>query len=105
MRCAIAALVALGLFASPALASSSQDTMKACAAEWKSKSAADQAKTTYHDFSKSCLHAGGPAAAGTYGGMGSAPAGATAQCNDGSYYKGKGHSGACSHHGGVKNWL
>lgn len=36
---------------------------------------------------------------------GAAPAGATAQCKDGSYSKSKHHSGACSHHGGVQQWL
>jgi hypothetical protein len=37
-------------------------------------------------------------------GMG-APAGSTAKCKDGSYSASKTHSGACSHHGGVANWL
>lgn len=32
-------------------------------------------------------------------------AGATAQCKDGSYSHAKNHSGACSKHGGVANWL
>jgi hypothetical protein len=104
MRYAIAALVALGLFASPAFASPSQDTMKACAASWKSMSAADRAKTSYHEYSTSCMKAGGPSSTGTYGGMGP-PEGATAACQDGTYYKGKSHSGACSHHGGVAKWL
>jgi cytoskeletal protein RodZ len=35
----------------------------------------------------------------------SAPAGATAQCNDGSYSFSQHHSGTCSSHGGVKSWL
>ena len=34
-----------------------------------------------------------------------APAGATAKCKDGTYSMSKTHSGACSHHGGVANWL
>jgi hypothetical protein len=33
------------------------------------------------------------------------PAGATAQCKDGSYSKSKSHSRACSKRGGVSNWL
>ena len=33
------------------------------------------------------------------------PAGATAQCNDGSYSFSQHHRGTCSHHGGVKRWL
>lgn len=36
---------------------------------------------------------------------GSAPPGATAQCNDGTYSYSQHHSGTCSHHGGVAKWL
>lgn len=36
---------------------------------------------------------------------GAAPAGATAQCKDGTYSSSKHHEGACSHHGGVAQWL
>ncbi|HEV2649836.1 MAG TPA: DUF3761 domain-containing protein [Rhizomicrobium sp.] len=36
---------------------------------------------------------------------GAAPEGATGVCKDGTYTKSKGHSGACSHHGGVAKWL
>jgi resuscitation-promoting factor RpfB len=35
----------------------------------------------------------------------SAPAGATAQCVDGTYSFSQSHSGTCSHHGGVAHWL
>lgn len=35
----------------------------------------------------------------------SAPAGATAQCNDGTYSFSQSRSGTCSHHGGVATWL
>ena len=33
------------------------------------------------------------------------PADATAQCKDGSFSHAQHHRGACSHHGGVKQWL
>jgi hypothetical protein len=33
------------------------------------------------------------------------PAGATAQCKDGTYSHAKTHQGACSHHGGVAKWM
>jgi len=33
------------------------------------------------------------------------PSGAIARCKDGAYWHGKVHSGACSHHGGVADWL
>ncbi|HTV85450.1 MAG TPA: DUF3761 domain-containing protein [Dyella sp.] len=36
---------------------------------------------------------------------GAAPAGASAQCRDGSYSFSLHHSGTCSHHGGVARWL
>lgn len=35
---------------------------------------------------------------------GSVPAGATAQCRDGSYSFSQHHSGTCSRHGGVASW-
>jgi outer membrane biosynthesis protein TonB len=35
----------------------------------------------------------------------SAPAGATAECRDGTYSFSQNHSGTCSHHGGVARWL
>ncbi len=43
--------------------------------------------------------------AGTTKSAGPAPAGATAQCKDGTWSKSKTHSGTCSHHGGVDHWL
>jgi Protein of unknown function (DUF3761) len=33
------------------------------------------------------------------------PTGATAKCKDGTYSKSQHHSGACSNHGGVAEWL
>lgn len=36
---------------------------------------------------------------------GIAPSGASAQCGDGSYSFSQHHSGTCSHHGGVAQWL
>jgi hypothetical protein len=36
---------------------------------------------------------------------GQAPAGATAECRDGSYSYSAHRRGTCSHHGGVKRWL
>jgi len=33
------------------------------------------------------------------------PAGASAQCRDGSYSFSEHHMGTCSHHGGVSSWL
>jgi hypothetical protein len=36
---------------------------------------------------------------------GKAPAGASAQCGDGTYSFSRSHRGTCSHHGGVASWL
>ena len=36
---------------------------------------------------------------------GTAPAGATAKCRDGTYSFSQHRSGTCSHHGGVLSWL
>ena len=36
---------------------------------------------------------------------GAAPAGASAQCRDGSFSFSAHHRGTCSHHGGVARWL
>lgn len=35
----------------------------------------------------------------------SVPAGATAECNDGTYSFSQSRRGTCSHHGGVRRWL
>jgi hypothetical protein len=36
---------------------------------------------------------------------GQAPAGASAQCRDGSYSFSMNHRGSCSRHGGVSRWI
>jgi len=51
---------------------------------------------------KAALGIGLLAAAGAYA---EAPAGATAECKDGTYYSGTTHKGACRGHQGVKSWL
>jgi len=49
---------------------------------------------------------GGSAPGGAAGIMGGGPpAGATAQCRDGDYSYSTHHSGTCSGHGGVSQWL
>jgi hypothetical protein len=47
----------------------------------------------------------GAALAWPASGMAEAPPGATAQCRDGTYSFSQTHSGTCSHHGGVAQWL
>jgi hypothetical protein len=97
MRYLLAA-AAVALLAVPAHA----DTMKNCAAAWKGMPVADQSKTTYAAYSKTCLAKGYTVSAAA---ASAAPAGATGQCKDGTYTMSKIHSGACSHHGGVTKWF
>jgi hypothetical protein len=131
---AVGAAAACLMLASPVLAQSPAPaggaTMKDCAAQWQTMKKAGTAKGSYHDFSKSCLAAKpGTTATETrtqpqtrmqqVGPTPSAPAagkaapkgsnadatGAVAKCKDGTYSHAKGHTGACSHHGGVGQWL
>ena len=121
---AISVAVASLALASPvfAAATAGNPAMKQCADEWQAKKKAGTAKDSYRDFSKTCL-AGkggetrtpaqtrmqqiGPSAAPAAAPKGSNAdaAGATAKCKDGAYSHAKGHTGACSHHGGVAQWL
>ena len=126
MRLILAASIFANLLTIPAFIPVAQaDTMKNCAANWKGMSAADKGKTTYKDYSATCLKGGAapaapvatpkavatpaPAAATKATPVavtaGAVPAGATGLCNDGTYTMSKTHSGACSHHKGVSKWL
>jgi Protein of unknown function (DUF3761) len=93
----LSAAAAIALLAVPAHA----DTMARCGTAWKGMAAADKAKTTYAAYSKICLAKGYTVSAKPFAG---ASAGATGQCNDGSYTMAKNHQGACSRHGGVAKW-
>ena len=59
--------------------------------------AADCGSDSYVNVDGQCVHDPESAA--------SAPAGATAKCNDGTYSFSKHHSGTCSGHHGVAEWL
>lgn len=62
MRTIASAFALAGFLAASALVpTASADTMKNCAATWKSMSAADKAKTTYKAFSTSCMKGGATA--------------------------------------------
>ena len=59
MRLTFAAAIAASLIVAPSLLSTaSADTMKNCSANWKAMSASDKAKTTYKDYSATCLKGG-----------------------------------------------
>jgi hypothetical protein len=102
MRLLIATSIVACLLTAPAFANAGSDTMKACAASWKTMSDADKAKTTYKAYSSTCLKNHGPSTSAM---APAAPAGATGQCKDGTYTMAKNHQGACSSHGGVAKWL
>jgi hypothetical protein len=124
---AISAAVASLALASPVLAAApaGNPTMKQCADQWQAMKKAGTAKGSYSAFSKSCLAGksgatsrtpaqtrmqrvgpqAAPAAAAAPKGSNADATGATARCKDGAYSHAKGHSGACSHHGGVAQWL
>jgi invasion protein IalB len=95
----IPAIAIFGVFATATQA----DTMAHCSAAWNDMPAAAKAKTSYQDWSATCLksdyHVGDTTAAS------GAPAGATGQCKDGTYTMSKTRSGACSHHGGIAKSL
>jgi len=107
-----------------AAAAGGNPSMKQCAAQWQAMKSAGTAKGSYSDFSKACLAgktsaAPGrtqpqtrmqqigptPAPAAPAKGSNADATGATARCKDGAYSHAKGHTGACSHHGGVAQWL
>lgn len=107
----LAALCVLAIGALPARAADTaqQDTMKSCAATWKTMSAAAKAKTKYTDYMSSCMKAKpaaaaapAPAAAMT---AKPAAAGGQAKCKDGKTVPYKNRQGTCSGHGGVASWL
>ncbi len=54
--------------------------------------------TTYSNVNGNTVHSPSYSSSGV-------PAGATAQCGDGTYSFSLHHSGTCSHHGGVSSWL
>ena len=58
--------------------------------------------TTHHYYVN---HAGETVHSPSKSVSGQVPAGATAQCGDGTYSFSRNHRGTCSHHGGVIRWL
>ena len=100
--------------------------MKACSADWKAQKAASGSQTR-KQFMTTCLAAGSPGGApsppaasvpmqqpgkgtpnaGVTPSMAAAgaPSGAEAKCKDGPYSMSKHHSGSCSPHGGVAQFL
>ena len=96
--------------------------MKSCNADWKTVKAAGTTQK-HNDFVATCMKggttvsqtvttkpAGAPAvtkivAAPTVASAAGAPPSATAKCKDGSYSTSAHHSGSCSHHGGVAQFL
>jgi hypothetical protein len=97
--------------------------MKSCAADYKTAKAGKAlGGQSYMQFMGACMKGGasvsqtvttkpanGPAVTKTTAAptasIAGAPASATAKCKDGSYSTSAHHSGSCSHHGGVAQFL
>jgi hypothetical protein len=79
-------------------AAAAADSGKASASSPSKPAAKSKATTKDSTPTKSAASAKSGASKG-------APAGATGLCNDGSYTKAAHREGACSHHGGIKEWL
>jgi len=97
-------LITIAAFASLLPTAAYADTMEHCAASWNAMTPADKANTTYKDSSAMCLKAdykAMPAVESTA----APPAGATAQCKDGTYSTSKTASDRCPSHGGVRKTL
>jgi len=97
-------LIALAAFVGLLTTAAHADTMAHCAAAWKTNTPVATAAGSYQAWSKTCLAKGYtvPTEAGT---MNLIPAGATAQCKDGTYSTSKTAKGRCSGHGGVAKVL
>lgn len=96
----LALIVAAGMLGAPTLAHAreSSDSEKATSAVPAGKSTLDSDRYYINKDGK-LVHS--PAKSRT----GHPPAGATAQCRDGTYSFSLHHRGTCSHHGGVSHWL
>jgi hypothetical protein len=95
-------LIALAAFAALLTTAAHADTMAHCAAAWKAKTPEATAAGSYQVWSKTCLVKSYTVSATA---TAAPPAGATAQCKDGTYSMSKTASGRCSHHGGVAKVL
>jgi len=129
--CAAACAAMLAILPARAADTAQQTTMKTCAANWKTMSAADKAKTKYSDYMSTCMKAPAaapaastamtakpaasssmamtakPAAGGSMSSSMSmqAATGGKAKCKDGTVVTYKSRSGTCSGHKGVATWM
>jgi hypothetical protein len=96
-----------GGVAKPAESGTSKETKDSGKASSSSSSKSSSTKSS-SSKSSSSQKAGSSTGSGGDQPAGSAnsnPAGATARCKDGTYSHSKSHSGTCSKHGGVAEWL
>jgi glucose/arabinose dehydrogenase len=113
--CAAACAAMLAILPAQAADTAQQSAMKSCAATWKTKAAADKAKTKYSDYMSGCMKAPTKAtgaapsmmmtAKPTASPMAMQAAGGKAKCKDGVVVTYKSRSGTCSGHKGVATWM
>ena len=99
MRRAILLSIAIGLFATGAVA----DSARNCAFMWWGKMAASQMTMTYPDFMDVCLAETYKVPA-AWNDSSRAPAGVTGKCKDGSWTTEPTYQDACLGHEGVDTW-
>jgi hypothetical protein len=95
-----------GGVAKPAESGTSKETKDSSKASKSSSSSSSSksssSKSSSSQKATSSTGSGGDQPAGS---VNSNPSGATARCKDGTYSHSKSHSGSCSKHGGVAEWL
>src|SRR5579872_6488466 len=98
MKRLMAALVVLAIFCSPAL-HGFQTAQTSTSAQSQPRSTPTPTQHSHYYTNSDGQKVPSPERSSTV------PAGATAQCKDGSYSFSQHHRGTCSHHGGVAKWL
>jgi hypothetical protein len=97
---AIAALLTALLFAFPPFADAKKEAPSQATEQTATPTESDLASHGHYiNKDKEVVHSPSKSVSGKV------PSGASAKCRDGSYSFSRHHSGTCSHHGGVAQWI